>query len=549
MNQAADLQEKAVRAGLDDLIAASYDTTPYESFPFPQSAPEHLQSIAKLFGLSAPSPTRARVLELGCAAGGNLIPVARRFPHAQLLGVDLSTVQIESGRAVIRDSQLKSIELRVGSIAEIDASWGRFDYIICHGVYSWVPPEVQHAILKVCAQCLSDDGVAYISYNTYPGWKFREVLRDAMMLRGTTRRTPAEQLSYARGMLDFLQEKAAPGSALKVVLDENMSHIRQGAENYLMHEFLETCNAPCYFKDFLQAAHLQGLTYLAEADISPMFASNHPPEVAEPLKRELRLQVDFEQYLDFVINRSFRQTLLVRSPRQASITYQLDAARLHTLHFAGSFDRASTAGPAIDGSIAYTAWRNQSVVLHTPLAQAVAAVLDDAYPGTCSFQQLAHAVAVKTGQTESELLAPLTAVMEELTIKGYVRFRGEPLTCGGPLPARPACSPAVHVWSLPPASANGPARMLACNPWHELCALTMVEWHLLALADGRRDHAALLVALQALVKRGDLGFVQEGERVQDPKILAKLCRAHMEIGLANLARRGMFLPEPAVPAG
>jgi methyltransferase-like protein/2-polyprenyl-3-methyl-5-hydroxy-6-metoxy-1,4-benzoquinol methylase len=549
MNQAADLQEKTVRGGLNDLIAASYDTTPYDSFPFPQSAPEHLQSVARLFGLNTPSPAKARILELGCAAGGNLIPLARRHPQAQLLGVDLSSVQIEHGRAVIRDNQLKSIELRVGSIADIDASWGRFDYIICHGVYSWVPPEIQQAVLKVCEQCLSEDGVAYISYNTYPGWKFREVLRDAMMLRGTTRGTPAEQLSYARGMLDFLQQKAAPGSALKAALDENMPHIQQSAAYYLMHEFLEPCNAPCYFKDFLQAANLQGLSYLAEADISPMFASNHPSEIAEPLKREVRLQVEFEQYLDFVANRSFRQTLLVRSERQGAINYQMEAARLHTLNFAGLFNRSPTPNPSSDGSVSYTAWRNQSVVLSTPLSQAIAQVLDGAYPGTRSIRQLANAVAAKTKQTASELLDPVTAVMEELTIKGYVRFRAEPLNCGGPLPARPARSPEVHVWRLPPTVADGLPRLFACNPWHEICSLTMVEWHLLALTDGRRDHAALLVALQALMQQGELGFLRDGARVEDPVSLAELCRSHMQSGLANLARLGMFLPDKSARAG
>lgn len=549
MKQAADLQEKAVRGGLEDLIAASYDTMPYDSFPFPQSAPEHLQSVARLFGLTTPPPAKARVLELGCAAGGNLIPVARRHPHAQLVGVDLSQVQIEYGRSVIRDSQLNSVELRVGSIAEIDASWGRFDYIICHGVYSWVPPEIQHAILKVCAQCLSDDGVAYISYNTYPGWKFREVLRDAMMLRGTGRRTPAEQLSYARGMLDFLQEKAAPGSALKAALEENMPHIRHSAENYLVHEFLEPCNAPCYFKDFLQAARLQGFAYLAEAEISPMFASNHPAEVAEPLKREVQLQVEFEQYLDFVVNRSFRQTLLVRSERQSAIDYNVSAARLHTLHFAGSFDRTDTNEPAADGAIGYLAWQRQPVVLHTPLAQAVATVLDRAYPGTRNIDQLVSAVASKIGQTASELLPRVTAAIEELLIKGFIRFRAEPLLCGGPLAARPMRSPLVHAWRLPPAVADGPLRLLACNPWHEMCSLTVVEWHVLALADGHRDHAALLTALQALVLQGDLGFMRNGARVEEPESVAELCRTHMQSGLANLTRRGMFLPDTSARVG
>ena len=129
-----------------------YDIVPYDSHPFPQSTVEHLEALAFLFGLAAPAPARARVLELGCAAGGNLIPIAARYPEAKTLGVDLSSVQIQQGQAAIDQLQLENVELRALDIASIDASFGQFDYILCHGVYSWVPESVQDAILRICSR-------------------------------------------------------------------------------------------------------------------------------------------------------------------------------------------------------------------------------------------------------------------------------------------------------------------------------------------------------------------------------------------------------------
>ena len=83
---------------------------------------------------------RCRVLELGCASGGNLIPMAMDFPDSEFLGIDLSARQIEAGKVHLANLKPRNIELRAASIMDVDAGYGQFDYIICHGVFSWVPP-------------------------------------------------------------------------------------------------------------------------------------------------------------------------------------------------------------------------------------------------------------------------------------------------------------------------------------------------------------------------------------------------------------------------
>ena len=148
----------------------TYDEVPYQSYPYAESQPENLRTIGLLFGMNAPEIKTARILELGCAEGGNLIPHAVRYPKATFVGVDLSKVQIDAGNVYIKSLGLKNIELKNCSILDIDEKYGKFDYIICHGVISVVSDFVGETILEIASKNLSDNGIAYISYNTLPGW-------------------------------------------------------------------------------------------------------------------------------------------------------------------------------------------------------------------------------------------------------------------------------------------------------------------------------------------------------------------------------------------
>jgi 2-polyprenyl-3-methyl-5-hydroxy-6-metoxy-1,4-benzoquinol methylase len=165
----------------DNTNLNTYDEVPYQSYPYSVSQPENLKTIGLLFGMNAPEVETARVLELGCAEGGNLIPIAARYPKASFVGVDLSKVQIDAGNVHIKSLGLKNIEHKNCSITDIDEKFGKFDYIVCHGVISWVPDFVRKKILEVSSQNLSENGIAYISYNTLPGWNMIRTIRDMML--------------------------------------------------------------------------------------------------------------------------------------------------------------------------------------------------------------------------------------------------------------------------------------------------------------------------------------------------------------------------------
>ncbi|WP_440533798.1 methyltransferase regulatory domain-containing protein [Variovorax sp. YR566] len=521
-------------------LTSYYDTVPYDSHPFPQSAMEHLEALAFLFGLDAPPPAKARVLELGCAAGGNLIPFAARHPEAHAIGIDLSPVQVAQGTAAIGRAGLSNIELKAFNLADIDASFGQFDYIVCHGVYSWVPGPVQDAILRICSENLAPTGVAYVSYNVYPGWKAREIVRDAMILRGGPRDTPEEKLSYARGMLDFLEQSARADSVLKKTLEEAMPIVRNANSSYLLHEFLEPCNAPCYFKEFVARADAHGLAYLCDAEPSTMFVQNYGDKVRDPLLRECGgSQIMMEQYLDFLVNRTFRQTLLVKQTQAAHIRYKLDPARIRSLEFAGIFRADDGGALTLDArEQPCSAMRGLKVTLRLPVHKAVAQLLDTRYPASISASALIEAASGLTGQPQAAIESAAMAMLEELLILGALRIRRTPVFAADVVSGLPQALPVVRGASGLVSGVGATAN--TCNQWHEPVVLTLLEQSLLPLLDGTHSHDALAEHLEAEVRSDRLRFVKDDKPLTDPSAVREFARQQVSLALDGLRRKALL---------
>lgn len=303
-------------------ISSAYDELPYTSKPFSQTHPASLKAVCSLFDFKTPKVETANILEIGCSFGGNLIPIAQHFPKANIVGLDLSEKQILVGKDAVKAMGLKNIELKHQDITTYKVPEKKFDYIICHGVYSWVPAEVKEAILQVIADGLSDNGVAIVSYNTYPGWKISEVYRDSMIYRSQPVDNVREKIKYGFGMLDFLKANLPKESPWGVAIDQHYDHIRQADISYLAHEYFEVINDPCYFHQFMSSAQSKGLNFVAEADFQNHFFAPVPldDEAYQALKREAGGDViKLEQLSDFLSNRKFRQTILTRKPFQQSV--------------------------------------------------------------------------------------------------------------------------------------------------------------------------------------------------------------------------------------
>ena len=481
---------------LIERIGKSYDEMPYISCAFPATAPEHLRAVGHLFGLDAPPPERARVLELGCAAGGNLIPFAIRHPQAEVVGIDLSPVQVEAGQRAIAAMGLGNLRLLQGNIAEIGDSLGQFDYIICHGVYSWVPAEVRAAILELMGAQLTPNGVAHVSYNTYPGWKAKEIVRDAMMLHGGHRDTPDDRLSYARSMIEFLHEQAPAQSVLAKVMQEHIDIVKGDSGYYVAHEYLELCNAPCYLRDFVAAASTNGLAYLGDSSVGIMFADNYG-DASQALINEARGdQVLLEQMADFLKNRTFRQTLMVRTDCADRIFRRLDPVRLSHLHIAGSFEPVDQAGQQ---------WITPDAAKVTTVLEFkrnLIAKLRAAWPATVAVTELVEGL-------DADEVAQALGFISSLITAAAVRFRCEPVH-GGVVDAYPEAHPALRRLAELDDAPIG-----LCNEWHRVVTPGPAERFMLPRLDGRTSHADLAEALAGAFRDGTLRMTDNQTIVAD----------------------------------
>jgi methyltransferase-like protein/trans-aconitate methyltransferase len=506
-----------------------YDEVPYASYPFPQAHPDRLATLGRLFGLNAADPARCRVLELGCAAGGHLIPLALAMPQSQFVGVDLSAVQVAQGRRIVDDLGLANIRLQAASIAELDDGIGGFDYIVAHGVYSWVPNAVQEKILALCASQLNPGGIAYVSYNTLPGWHMRGMIRDLMRYHAAGFGDPAQRVAQARAILDFLARSVPTADgAYGLLLKTELDALRNSPDHYILHEHLEDTNEPLYFHAFAERAARHGLQYLAEAELSTMLASNFPPEVQQTVLRIAPDLIRQEQYMDFLRNRSFRQTLLVRQdePVQRALTPQ----RVRPLWISAALvpEDAAT-GPAAGREATFRAPNGGQLKTANAVTQAAMAVLAKHWPQALPFERLlqeAQALcgpaATRRADDEETLASDLLQCYASGLLELHSRASGFVVRPG----TRPVAS-ALARWQ----AAQGLPQVTTLR--HETARIDANLGRLLQLLDGSRDMDEIC--------RTVAGWTAAGAGGRPGSELAAAVRARVEAAIGQIGRTALLV--------
>jgi methyltransferase-like protein/SAM-dependent methyltransferase len=514
----------------------TYDEVPYESYSFPQTHPDRMATVATLFALKPAPVERCRVLELGAASGGNLIPMAHDLPDSSFVGIDLSARQIADGVRAVEELGLKNLELRHASILDVDESYGQFDYVICHGVFSWVPANVQDKILEICATRLAPDGVAYVSYNTYPGWHLRGLVRNVMRYHARRFATPGDRIRQSRALLTFLQETTKnQQDAYAVLLRQELEPLRKAADSYLYHEHLEEVNEPIYFYEFAERAEAHGLQYLGETSVGTMVARNFGAEVEKTLKALSEDVIQMEQYMDFVRNRMFRQTLLV--PKGVRPNRNITAEAVRRLH-------AASGGRPVDervdldstGPAQYRGPGGATLTTHEPLLKAAMACLHEAWPRTIPVEELRDRARARLrgGPLPADEMGKLAHGLVDCYLTSDLvelhAFAPRVVSQAG---ERPAASPA----------ARRQARLgrTVTNPLHAVVQLTDLERHLVYHLDGTRDRAALLDALAGLCERGVLAVQKGGQVVTDQAVLRAALASLLEPALGRLARSAVLV--------
>lgn len=312
----------------------SYAAALYPSHPVTLSHPDHLYVVGRLHGLTPPRVENARVLELGCGAGGNILPMAATIPGGRFVGIDLSERKIEMAKVAAAASGLRNIDLLAGDAMVVlkNVDGLAFDYIVLHSLYSGVPVEVQTALLPFCRRLLSDLGILYVSYNTYPGWYGRGLVRALMLRAGVGIDRPEEQLSVARRALDdLIAAHAQADNSFAKLLKEEKTRIDDMDNGLLMHDLFEVENHPVYVDDFIVRAHEADLQYISEGNMAASREENFSPEARRQLST-VTDTVQREQLIDFILNRSFRQTLLCR--RGPAVQRHIDPDSLSEFHMA-----------------------------------------------------------------------------------------------------------------------------------------------------------------------------------------------------------------------
>lgn len=321
--------EDIMTTNTNDVQQTIYSELGYKSMPFPYTTPATLEAYAALVGVSAPNPKTARVLELGATYGGNIISQALFNLDATFVGIELSQEQVEKGNEVIANAGLTNVSLVQSDIASIGSEIGTFDYIIAHGVYSWVDDGVKDALLRLIDEHLAEDGIAYISYNTYPGWHTMDEVRQLMMFsnRDKAQFNHKEKVLHGKTVGSIVGSQILKYDNLKERNSKFLGALRsvmQKDEYYVGHDHLEPNNDPVYFYQFNDHLEAHNLAYLCDADLTLSMVRSFDADIADTLdKLALNDHVAQEQYLDFMLDTTFRKSIICKVKHAESVTYDM----------------------------------------------------------------------------------------------------------------------------------------------------------------------------------------------------------------------------------
>lgn len=475
--------------------ARSYDLLPYESKPLPQTHPARLAAIGKIFGLEAKPMPKARVLELGCASGGNLVPMAMSFPGAQFVGVDISPKQVAAGQARIEKLGLKNLDLQCKSFSDLGADAGEFDYIICHGVFSWVPLALQNSIFQICKKHLSPEGIAYVSYNVLPGWRMIQPLRDAFQAALPENLEGEIKVQEAVRLLSFLSVASPSKAVYAQSLKSMMEKVDKFSIAYIAHEYLEDTNDPCLFRDFAGRAAAFGLGFLGESELQSMIVDRYDSTVADEIRqRAAGDAVATEQLLDLVSGRTFRQTLLVHGDRLKEIDRSLAPDCLNDLYLEADIGmRLETADKEAKLTLAdgQTFWINSQ-----PMREAL----------TEFISRLPASSTVESLPAKESDAGDIRRGFCNLMLAGAIVPSTQLVKAAKPTPWKPKASQMAR------ADAEAGAKVTA-NLKHEPVSLEPATWFLLRHMDGKHDQSELTAALVEEFREGRIFLYEDGKGV------------------------------------
>jgi methyltransferase-like protein/SAM-dependent methyltransferase len=492
---------------------STYDIVPYPRLSYAETHPDHLATLAVLLGLQPPPIEQCRVLELGCAGGDNLIPISYTLPGGEFMGVDASSVEIAVGQAAVQALHLDNVLLKHMDILDVTAGLGLFDYIIAHGIFSWVPRPVQDKILDICRQNLAPQGVAYVSYNTYPGSYVKAITRDAMLFHTRRMTDPQQRVHEAHRLTDLLGKAAGDhplGGYWKAYSEsppDKMAEIVSEIESsVLLHDDLAEINEPIYFYQFMERASARGLQYLADANFQEAAPGRFAPEARKTLPQIAGDIIELEQYMDFLRLCGFRRTLLCHD--DVAVQRQFTPAVARRFLWT-SQARALTHEPDLRTRSVekFGAPGCATLAIDHPLSKVAMAYLSEIWPQAASFTDLLATASGRLG-LGAENLQMHAEVLAANLLQAYMSSSelAQPHTWAPPL----AIEPGERPLASPIARYQAQTSNLVTNLWHERVLLENQPRYLLLLLDGSRDRRALVDHVANLAEQGIIAVKGDG---------------------------------------
>lgn len=515
------------------LLAGTYDALSYGSFAIRLTHPSRLCAVARLLGLDPAPVETARVLEVGCAEGGNLLPMAASLPRARFVGIELSEGQVAIGKERARLAGIENVDWIQADLSEVADELGPFDYAVAHGLYSWVPDEVQEKLLALFGRTLAPHGVAYVSYNVYPGWHTRRMVREMLLyhLRGVE--GEARRVAEARRFVTLLAgAEGIVDEPLRAILAEEGEWMLELSDGHFFHEVLEPDNRPCLFGDFVARVERNGLAYLGEARLAGMVPGRLNPSFDDVLSGLSPDRTDKEQYADFIRNRRFRQSLLCRAGLPLRTEPDPDVLPgLYLRSRLGSRRGAVDLAPGV--AERFQGERDQNLETSDPVLKAALVAMAKAAPTALLPREIGRrAVAALGAAADEGAEARLADSLLRCVAAGLL----EPVTWQPAFPPSVVERPRAWRWARTDARFSSTVASL----WHEVGTLDRLVRAVLVRLDGTRDVAALAaeVAEAALAE----GFVEDlgEEAVPDLATLRSRLEASLPEMLAGLARNALL---------
>ncbi|MBR1232077.1 methyltransferase regulatory domain-containing protein [Bradyrhizobium sp. AUGA SZCCT0182] len=404
-----------------------YDDVFYPGRAYEHTHPNRLATLASLYGMSPPPAEHCRVLELGCGVGGNLLPLAFQYPESEFVGIDLSGVTIERGQRNLAGLGLTNIKLLHCDILEVDPSFGQFDYIVAHGVYSWVPASVRHKMMAIFKAHLSHQGVAYVSYNAHPFSHVRNLARDMMLFHTRHLSEMQQKVAQARAIMKFLSEGSKADTVHGAIMREQYTRVAKMMDEVLFHDDLNESAEAFLLHQVVEAAEQHGLQYLSDAEFSRRNLAGYSEEVRAALQRfpddEFAAR---DQYQDFIDGFGFRRTLLCHDDVRLRRTLDMNfASRFYLL---ASTDPVTTEFCLTDHSdMEFKTQEGSSLRVSHPLLKSAYLCLGRAWPSTLTLDQLVEEAGrqleiAHAGLPSTQDVQLLVEAMFVLACSGEVNF-------------------------------------------------------------------------------------------------------------------------------